>query len=468
MLQERLDREFNPGLYSRYLTGGRLTGGDCVDNRKNSSLAAILEYPFDFDRYIEEQLREIKDLDERYFAKKVMVEGLGKLIRCTEDKYRQLEQRVYAEMKVADNQYEAVMTVVEKKHYDPTNGTLYPVDERDLEGKKLSESRSEGNRIWMGTIFLETDDRRRKAFERAGSFSGALQVQGESRELTFQVHPAKRYRDVMERLYQVFQDNHIPWETVNTAYLDKFYDVYAGRDELGETSDTGTFLLEQAAIDFGEFADAVLYDRIPLWNMKWVKFSSTDFMVPCIDGIYYEHEFNLSEYAREDGYLIERNEDILEIRHEKQKIVIKSQKATFEDWKALHIIRQETIRSLDYGFPLLTNHKRDSFIRRFTENSRVQLTTKADLFRRIMEMDIRDYIEVVDYEICENTKEYPNAEGMNWFVRDELFPMESRKALVLKFDEKRPGYYLNDSMIRFVISQIQLEISEYRCVGVWV
>lgn len=70
--------------------------------------------------------------------------------------------------------------------------------------------------------------------------------------------------------------------------------------------------------------------------------------------------------------------------------------------------------------------------------------TKTDLFRRIMELDIRDYIEVIGYEICESTGAYPNVEGMNWFVRDELFPLESRKVLLLKFKEKQPGHYLND------------------------
>ena len=57
---------------------------------------------------------------------------------------------------------------------------------------------------------------------------------------------------------------------------------------------------------------------------------------------------------------------------------------------------------------------------------------------------------------------------MNWFIRDELFPMDQRKLLVLEFKEKRPGYFLNKGIIRFVISQMQLEISEYRCVGVTV
>ena len=55
---------------------------------------------------------------------------------------------------------------------------------------------------------------------------------------------------------------------------------------------------------------------------------------------------------------------------------------------------------------------------------------------------------------------------MNGFACEELFPMESRRTLLLKFQEKQPGHYLNGSMVRFVVSQMQLEINEYRCVGV--
>ena len=46
--------------------------------------------------------------------------------------------------------------------------------------------------------------------------------------------------------------------------------------------------------------------------------------------------------------------------------------------------------------------------------------------------------------------------------------MEGRKTLTLKFKEKKPGHYLNGSMARFVLSQLQMEIGEYRCAGMLV
>ncbi len=433
-----------------------------MENWKDNYLSGILEYPFDFQRYMEERLREIDDLDERKFVKKLLLEGLGKVIQATETRYRQLERRVYEELEIAHNQYEVVLTVVRQTHYDPTNGTLFPVMEEDLDEKSLREAWSDGNRHWLGSVFLEASDSRQREFENKKEYPGTVNQGEECNAAAFEILPARRYRNVMEGLYQVFQDNHIPWDTVNTGYLDKFYDVFIHREGTEPVPDS----LGEVSIDFGEYQEDICYGRMPLWNMEWVKFDSADFMLPCINGIYYEHEFSLEDKEERDGYLIQTNEDILEIRHEKKKIVLKSLKETFEDWKVLHFVQKETVRSLDYDAPLLTNRKRDSFIRRYGENSRVRLMTRTDLFRRIMENDIRDYIEVAGYEICHNGRDFPHTEGMNWFVRDELFPMESRKVLLLKFNERQPGHYLNDSMVRFVVSQMQLEISEYRCVGV--
>lgn len=433
--------------------------GDWNDN----NLSEILEYPFDFERYIQERLREIDDVDERRFAKTILTEGLGKVIKCTEQKYRELERRVYEEIEIADNQYEAVMTLVKREHYDPTNGTLYPVMEQDLNDDELREMLSSEGNVYIGTIYLKMDQAGVKDFRATGEFAGMLEGNGEGKEAKVLIQPSNRYRDMMESLYQVFQDNHIPWVTMNTGYLDKFFDVFV------EASGEMTYeeiKMENVKIQFDKFEQFVTYGVVPLWNMEWVVFNSADFMMPCINGIYYEHEFSLEDKEEKDGYLIQTNEDILEIRQEKGKIVIKSQKETFEEWKALHIIQAKTIRSLDYNQPFLTNHKKDTFFRRYSENSHVQLMTKTDLFRRIMELDIGEYVEVVDYEICDRARDFPPEEGMNWFVREDLFPMESRKVLLLKFEEKKPGFYLNDSMVRFAVSQIQLEISEYRCVGV--
>lgn len=432
-----------------------------MKNWKDNNLSAILEYPFDYKTYIETQLRRIEDLEERKFAKELLMDGLYQSICSTEEKYRRLERRVYEELEIADNQYETVTTIIDRSSYDPTNPTLRPVLEEDLQETPQAPVPTEDGRIRIATIYLKAGEEIQEKFKDTARFPAMLQNSPEAKETEVCAEPAKRYRDIVETLYQVFQDNHISWGTVNMGYLEKFYDIYIE----GADFSSKPVSIDELEIDFGTFGEAVRYNVIPLWNLEWCRFDSADFMVPCINGTYYEHEYSPEDKEEQDGYLVQANEDILEIRHEQGQIVMKSLKKTFEAWKALHLIQQETVRSLAYDAPLLTNRKRDSFFRRLASNSHFQLMTKADLFRRIMELDIRDYIEVAGYEICENVEDYPSVEGMNWFVKDELFPMETRKVLLLKFKEKQPGHYLNGSMVRFAISQTQLETAEYRCVG---
>ncbi len=43
-------------------------------------------------------------------------------------------------------------------------------------------------------------------------------------------------------------------------------------------------------------------------------------MVPCIDEKFYEHELKLKNYDLESGYMLGINEDVLKVRHEKDKL----------------------------------------------------------------------------------------------------------------------------------------------------
>lgn len=422
------------------------------------NLSAVMEYPMDFEQYIEKRLKEIDDLDERRFAKAVLWDGLGKIMHCMERKYQALEKRIYEETKAPVKCYEIVSTIIRKRDYDPTNDTLFPVCQEDLNEEKVWPGAE--NEIYVGTIFLKADGKTAGRFENAGEFHGAYE-EGSAQKEVFHVRRTQRYRERIEQLYHAFLDNHIPWETMHTGYLDKFYDVFMVCD--GQYNTTKEPI--QAEVDYGEYGEFIQHGIMPLWNIEQISFDSTDFMLPCIDGIYYEHEFKVRDAYPDDGYLVVSNVNILEIRHEEGKILMKSKEETFEDWQALRIVQKQTENSLDYTAPLLSNHKKDSYFRRISNEIPVQRLTKADLFRRVEELDIGEYVELTGYRICDSVGDYPKEEGMDWFVEDGIFSMESRRVLVLEFTEKKRGHYLNDSMVRFAVSRIQLEVGEYRCVG---
>ena len=204
---------------------------------------------------------------------------------------------------------------------------------------------------------------------------------------------------------------------------------------------------------------------IPLWNIQWITFDAESFLdVEGNDG-HYVHEFLLRNKRGE--YLIQKNEDIERIVHEDNRIVIVSKKEVFEGWKILHMNQDICVNYAGYEAPLLSNHRKCSFFSQCLRKTNAKVMTKLDLFRRIMELDIHHYIEVIDCEICDNIDNIMQWEDMNWFIEEEyLFPVQSRRILLLKFKEKIPGYYLNDSFIKFAVSQIQLEIAEYKCIGI--
>lgn len=441
-----------------------------MTNWQEDNLSAILEYPFDFDRYIAQQLRHIDNLDERKFAKQVLVEGFGRMIHQTEAKYKELENRVYQEIDIPNNRYEVVTTVAARKYYDPTNGTLFPVIPFELKREICREELSTQGLLYVGTLFVRGNRQECREFASLKNISGTLHIGTEEKETRyqFQIRKAVRYTEAVEELYRTFMDNHIPWETVNIGFLGKFYDLFLPMEGLysvgGKLPEFPE--LEEVNLRLEQYEGIVRKGVIPLWNIDPIVFDSKNFMIPCIDGIYYEHEFKIEEGNRGDGYLIRMQEDILEIRHVAEKIIIKSKEETFKGWGAVRMVQDQTVRSLDYEEPFLSNRKKDSFIKRYANRSGVNLMTRTELFRKIMELEIDTYIEIVDYEILDNGRGYPAQESMNWFMGDELFPQESRRILLLKFKEINPGHYLNDSMMWFVVSHIQMDISEYRCVAI--
>ena len=60
----------------------------------------MLDSGFDYENYIQKRLKEIDDLDERRFAKELLTESLGKVLKCTESKYDALEKRIQNELDV--------------------------------------------------------------------------------------------------------------------------------------------------------------------------------------------------------------------------------------------------------------------------------------------------------------------------------------------------------------------------------
>ena len=133
------------------------------------------------------------------------------------------------------------------------------------------------------------------------------------------------------------------------------------------------------------------------------------------------------------------------------------------------IVNKEPVKSLGYTYPMLDNKKKENFSRRYLSSNKTNLKTEFDYIRKINELSIERYIEYVGYEIL--SREYIDKfdiceNDMNSFVKEGIFAYDDRKILLFKFKILNEKCFFNDSIIRFVISQLQLDESEYTCVGI--
>ncbi len=412
----------------------------------------IDEKEFDYENYIQEQLRRIDDLDERRFAKELLVESLGRMFAWTEEKYVALERRVRNELDLPWKCFHICMTVIDKKDYDPINNFWFPVCEEDI--KKNPEQTYK-------TIYLEADESVRKKFMEMDILTGVDKTTGQS--IRFKIKRSDRYQRSMNKLYALYMGNHVPWQTVHMGHIERFFDLIPIDADLPAEVDW--------TLQDKEWEPYIKKEMMLLWNIHKSYVHSREYRVPCIDEVFYEHVFYLPrEQKTVDGYLVDAMEDIFSIRYEKNKIVLKTKAETLEDISVYRLCQKEPEQSAGYRYPILSNHREDNLSVRYLQQTGNFIQTPCDLYRKVEEMADGYEINILGYEIVDNAKrEFLNGD-MNSFTGVRMFVNDTRKVLLFRIqkEEQYREDYLYESQIRYILSQLQLEFLEYRCMGVLV
>lgn len=427
----------------------------------------LFEYPFEFREYIEHRLLEFDDLEERRFAKAILRDGLLRIIDETEKKYSALEKRVYDEIACDASRCVIRTTIVRRRYFDAASADWFPVADGAarpflVSGGELWAAAARGEPIDLTHVYIEAPDAKcAELLDGRAEFSGYLQTDRGEVAARFCLRKSGIYREKISELYDLFLANRIPWTTLNTAYIDKCFALTLLRleDEAPEEAEwTGL------NVDYGAYGSIVAEDILPLWNIQTIQFDGTPFPIPCVDGVNYEHVFPLREFGAEYGYLIAPRAQIADIRHEAGQLIVVTNRETFTGWRALKIAARPFSLPVGYDAPVLSNAAGGSFIRSYLQETGAALKTKADLYRRVRELDIGAFLRFQGFELLDTAPEETALEDMNWFIQDELFDRRSRRILLLIFDALAPDHYLNDAMARFAASSIQYLESEYRCV----
>lgn len=405
---------------------------------------------FDMDTYVKQRLMEIDDADERSFAKTVLLKGLLPAFHVMEERYQELEKRIRREVQPENNSFVVMTTLIRKQDYDCTNRTWFPVCEQNESEEDVTFHR----------IYFEGTEKEKKAFE---SEVGLLAVDSLGNTHPLGIRAATAYREAVRRLYEIFVYNRIPWDTVNTGYFDRFYEIYPL--DAAES-------MKDWEIDYGDWKTKIFPDYMAVWNVEKFDFSCMKFMVPGLDGKYYEHELDLENYDADSGYMVGKNEAILSIRYEKDKIIMTSMEETFENWTAYRFGNQVDVDSYGYDHYIISNRKKRGFADCLMERQGYGIHSKTELFRIVEGLDVGNYLKLVACNVRQEEPQDSFCADMNGFIREEIFPMETRRILELQFVKTSQGQrekeYFVEDMLRYVISQVQLLLDEYKCVGVLV
>ncbi len=329
------------------------------------------EKTFDYENYIQEQLRRIDDLDERRFARELLMEGLG-----------------------------------------------------------------------MGTL------------------TGVSKSTGES--MRFQIRRSDKYRQNMDRLYRLFTGNHVPWQTVHMGHVERFFDLVP-ETETGEVAGTDWMIQDE------KWNTCIKRGMMLLWNIRQSAVRSREFRVPCRDEVFYEHVFYLpQEREAEEGYLVDAAEAILSVRYEKNRIVLRTKAESLEDITIYGLCQREPEKSAGYRFPVLSNRRKDNLSARYSQQTGNFIQTPLELSRKVEEMADGYRIRLLGYEILDRAEEDFLEGDMNSFTGVRMFTDDKRKILLFRIgaEARQQEDYLYESQIRYILSQLQLEFLEYRCMGV--
>nr|WP_314766541.1 hypothetical protein [uncultured Lachnoanaerobaculum sp.] len=414
---------------------------------------------FDIKKYVKDRLSEIKEEDEYVFAKSVLYDGLYRMSEVFEERYKSLYKKVYDELESKEESYEIAILLLSKNE-NTFLRMFFPISDLDvIEDKEadIKEECMEGKNS-IKTVYLNAADSVCKAFLQE-NIRVSFTNNKEKHTLLVQPKKALRYRKEVGELYETFSYNGLRWNTVNTAYLDRFFDI----DLSGLPQNA-----RDVEVDYGKYADMIEEELYPVWNIEKNVFKSSTFLSPSKDGLYYEREMIMQKDKEIILRLIQKTQGMVGIRQEEEKIIVKSYEESYSDLEGYNIFDiRYTKEELPIG--LISNKRKEGMIGRLLNKAKEKIHTEAEIERIIEELDIGEYVSLKSCERLATNKafleEMKILPDMNNFTNENLQLTDESPKLILRF-LRNSDSNLCEAMVRYAISQLQISFDEYICIGV--
>ena len=414
---------------------------------------------FDIKKYVKDRLSEIKEEDEYVFAKSVLYDGLYRMSEVFEERYKSLYKKVYDELESKEESYEIAILLLSKNE-NTFLRMFFPISDLDVIEDKEADIK-EGcmeDKNSIKTVYLNATDSVCKAFLQE-NIRVSFTNNKEKHTLLVQPKKALRYRKEVGKLYETFSYNGLRWNTVNTAYLDRFFDI----DLSGLPQNA-----RDVEVDYGKYADMIEEELYPVWNIEKNVFKSSTFLSPSKDGLYYEREMIRQKDKEIILRLIQKTQGMVGIRQEEEKIIVKSYEESYSDLEGYNIFDiRYTKEELPIG--LISNKRKEGMIGRLLNKAKEKIHTEAEIERIIEELDIGEYVSLKSCERLATNKafleEMKILPDMNNFTNENFQLTDESPKLILRF-LRNSDSNLCEAMVRYAISQLQISFDEYICIGV--
>lgn len=421
-----------------------------------------------------DRLNKMEDLEQRRMLKHLMTGVFLNLVEYQEEMNKKLEQRVFEEVEDWEEQHDVYVTVCHRDEIDPIHEYLYPMIPADVEHhtcdmKEVAACVNAGEEAKLFTVFLECDYMQLQHLMKSNRrFTGKLITATGSKPIQVRLQQSRVYFEEIEKLYQVFQKNSIPWKTVNHPYAAKFFDVILVGCEGG--LEAGADILE-ITFNLEELEAYKRSDLVPLWNIERLEMKTNGFPVPASDRVNYEHMVSLSKLGEEHGYLVDGNEeDIRYIERATEQLTIVSPNENASVWHILKITKPVQTAIGKYDYELASNRRTNNFVGGYARKHGLIIRAKAEIIRLVNSFDAARDMELVHVDICEPAGSCHQSYELNPFISDNVRVEKDKKRMRLAFHRRQhheAQSFVQHDLMSFLVSEVQMYFPEYRCEGEW-
>lgn len=415
----------------------------------------FFEDGFDYKKYIDERLLDVKDVDERYQIRNVVADMLVPFYERIEEQYRLIEDRLFQQEGKQNGNYQIVTGIQARNRIDVTDKSMFPMRMQDLEDAEvlvedLLSAVNHEREYKIYSVFIQADYKLIRELEKSKrTFRAVIKTQWGEYPAAVRLSKNCDYLTQIKELYYEFTNNGIEWKTVCAPYLHKIFDVQVVAAQCPEEE-----RIEEIIVMFEDIEPYIRYNYVPMWNIRSITAKTSSYPTFCMDNIHYEHCIFGTRLKAGNDYIVEGKRHLWNVTRKDGDLYIQCDEKMAIDWGIKEFCYEPTLRN--YELPILKNH---------IGTPLKYIRTIAEVKKYVGEMTQGKFIELEDVNQKLHNQEEETYD-CDEFIMDEIRKHKSSQILYFEFSSIDKESILTRDIMSYVVSRLQMIYPEYHCKGV--